>query len=158
MERDQKPRQEILRLLDGEGAHVTTNDALKGLQLEICGKLISEFPHTIWDLVEHIRIAQWDMLEFSRKPKHASPAWPEGYWPKAHAPADQAALDSSVQQILSDLKAFQKLVSNPEQELYTPFPHGEGQTLFREALQIADHNAYHLGQVLVLRKALGDWE
>lgn len=158
MDKEQNIRQELLRLLDGEGAHVTTKDALKGLQAEVCGQRVSKFSHTIWDLLEHIRIAQWDMLEFSRNPKHVSPNSMEEYWPKAHAPVNQAAVDRSVQQILSDLKAFQKLISDPKQDLYTPFPHGEGQTLFREALQIADHNAYHLGQVLILRKALGDWE
>jgi hypothetical protein len=113
--------------------------------------------HTAWQLLEHLRIAQWDILEFSRKPKHVSPAWPDGYWPATPAPPDEAAWDKSVRRFRADLKAMQKLVANPASDLFAPLPHGDGQTLLREALLLADHNAYHVGQLVLLRRLLGAW-
>jgi hypothetical protein len=111
-------------------------------------------PHTPWQLLEHIRIAQWDILEFSKSGKHKSPKWPDDYWPKTEAPPDDKALDKSVKQIHADLKAISDLVSDPENDLVTPLAHGDGQTLLREVLLVADHNAYHLGQLILLRRIL----
>jgi uncharacterized damage-inducible protein DinB len=108
-------------------------------------------------LLEHMRIAQWDILEFSRDAKHVSPAWPEGYWPKSDAPADDAAWEASVSSFRADLKAMQKLVADRKTNLFAPIAHGEGQTLLREALLVADHNAYHSGQLVLLRRMLGAW-
>ncbi len=102
-----------------------------------------------------MRIAQWDILEFSRDPKHVSPEWPDGYWPQGEAPPDAAAWDSSIKTFRKDLEAMQKLVENPAVDLYARIPHGDGQTILREALLVADHNAYHLGQLVLLLKMSG---
>jgi hypothetical protein len=98
------------------------------------------------------------MLEFSRDPKHASPDWPSGYWPAQPAPPDESAWEHSVAQFRSDREAMKKLVSDAKSDLFTPFAHGDGQTLLREALQVADHNAYHVGELIFLRRMLGAWK
>jgi hypothetical protein len=108
-------------------------------------------------LLEHVRIAQWDILEFSRNPKHVSPDWPAGYWPPTEAPRSAAAWDKGVRQFRRDLRAMQELVERPQTDLFAPIPWGDGQTILREALLMADHNAYHLGQLVDLRRVLGVW-
>jgi hypothetical protein len=105
-----------------------------------------------------MRIAQWDILEFSRNRDHASPKWPEGYWPKTEAPSSAAAWTKSIQSFRKDLKAMEDLVSNPKTDLCAPIPWGDGQTVLREAMLVADHNAYHLGQLVMLSRLLGSWE
>ena len=114
--------------------------------------------HSPWMLLEHLRIAQWDILEFSRNPKHESPPWPEGHWPQSTKPPEEKAWDESLRKFHNDLKAMERLVSDPKTDLYKTFPWGEGQTLLREALLVADHNAYHLGQVVDVLRLLGVWE
>ena len=114
-------------------------------------------PHSLWMLLEHLRIAQWDILEFSRNPKYTSRKWPEEYWPKTDAPPSPAAWNASVKKFHQDLKAMQKLVKEPETDLFARIPWGDGQTILREALLLADHNAYHLGQMLDVRRLLGAW-
>jgi len=104
-----------------------------------------------------MRIAQWDILEFSRNPKHVSPAFPAGYWPETDAPPDAKAWEQSVANFRADLLAMEKLVADSRTDLYARIPHGEGQTILREALLVADHNAYHLGQLVMLRRLLGAW-
>ena len=121
------------------------------------GKKPRGAPHTAWQLLEHMRIAQWDILEFSRNPRHASPKWPDGYWPETAAPPDEAAWDKSIKRFRADLKAMQKLVADPANDLFAPFAHGDGQTLMREVLLVADHNAYHIGQLVLLRRLLAAW-
>jgi hypothetical protein len=148
-------REHVVNLLSGNGAHVDFDQAVAGFPPDLQGKIIPGAPHTAWQLLEHLRIAQWDILEFSRNPKHVSPAWPEGYWPKTAAPPDNDAWDNSVRQFRQDLDAMCKLVSDPGKDLLARIPHGEGQTLLREALVLADHNSYHLGQLVFLRKTLG---
>jgi hypothetical protein len=108
-------------------------------------------------LLEHMRLAQWDILDFSRNAKHVSPPWPEGYWPKSEAPPSADAWDKSVRKFRKDLKTMQELVANPKTDLYARIPWGDGQTILREALLIADHNAYHLGQFVDLRRIVGCW-
>lgn len=105
-----------------------------------------------------MRLAQWDILEFSRNPKHVSPPWPSGYWPKTQAPPNNAAWNKSVKAYQADLKSMRQLVSRKSTNLYAPIPHGDGQTILREALLIADHNAYHLGELVLLRRLLGAWK
>lgn len=151
-------REHVINLLAGKGAHVNFEDAAANFPPELRGKLISSAPHTAWQLVEHIRIAQWDILEFSRNPKHISPPWPDGYWPGTEMPPDTHAWDNSVRQSREDLAAMRKLLSDSGVDLFARIPHGEGQTLLREALLLADHNAYHLGQLVFLRKLLGAWK
>ena len=150
-------REHLLYLLRGGGAHLDFEKAIAGLPAELRGRKPPGLPHTPWRLLEHLRIAQWDILEFSRNPRHISPPFPEGYWPQGDAPPDPDAWDSSVAAFRSDLRAMQDLVADPATELFTPLPHGEGQTVLREALLVADHNAYHLGQLVVVRRLLGAW-
>jgi hypothetical protein len=150
-------RDHLLSLLRGGGAHLDFDAAVGGLSPELRGAKPAGQPHTPWRLLEHMRIAQWDILEFSRNPRHVSPPFPQGYWPTGEAPPDEGAWDRSVAAFRADLKAMQDLVTNPATDLFTPIPHGEGQTVLREALLVADHNAYHLGQLVLLRRLLGAW-
>lgn len=151
-------RDHVLYLLGGGGAHLNFDAAIAGLPENLRGAKPEKVPHTPWRLLKHMRIAQWDILEFSRNPQHVSPPFPEGYWPAGDAPPDTGAWDRSVAAFRSDLKALQDLVANPGTDLLAPLPHGTGQTILREALLVADHNAYHLGQLLVVRRLLGAWQ
>lgn len=146
---------ELVKLLEGGGAHAGLDDALKGLPKELRGIKPEKLPYSIWQLVEHIRIAQWDMLEFSKHEKHQSPKWPDEYWVKETAPADDAAWDKAVKQINDDREEFIRLLKNGD--IYQNIPHGDGQSILREALQIADHNAYHIAEIIVIRRLLGAW-
>jgi len=157
-DQDQSLRQHLLDLLNGGNAHATFDDTIKDLPPKLHGARPANFPHSPWMLLEHLRISQWDILEFSRNPKHVSPAWPDGYWPKTGAPPSAAAWNKSIQQVRADLKAMNKLVANKKSDLFASFPWGEGQTLLREALLLADHNAYHVGAIVLLRKLLGAWK
>jgi hypothetical protein len=147
-------REHLLNLLDGKGAHLSFDDAVADFPVNLQGKRVASAPHTAWQLLEHMRIAQWDILEFSRDPKHVSPEWPAGYWPETDKPPDRDAWENSIRLFKADLKAMRKLVSDPKHDLFARIPHGEGQTLLREALLLADHNAYHLGQFVFLRKLM----
>jgi hypothetical protein len=151
-------REHLLYLLKGGGAHLKFDKAIAGLLAGLRRAKPPGVPHTPWRLLEHLRIAQWDILEFTRDPKHVSPPFPEGYWPAGDAPPNDAAWDQSVAAFRADLKAMQDLVADPATDLFTPLPHGEGQTVLREALLVADHNAYHLGQLVVVRRLLGAWD
>jgi hypothetical protein len=149
--------EELVHLLEGGGAHATFKDAVKGLPAELRGVKHKELPYTIWQIVEHIRLAQWDMLEFSKDAAHhKSPDWPDGYWPEEAGPASDAAWRKSIKQIESDLNEFIDLMK--ASDLYARIPDGTGQTILREALQIADHTAYHTGEIVVLRRLLGAWK
>jgi len=150
-------RDEVIRLLSGEGAHADFEEAVRDFPTELRGSKPAGAPHSAWELLEHLRIAQWDMLEFSRNPKYESPQWPSGYWPAQAAPPDEAAWEHSVAQFRSDREAMKKLVSDPDSDLFERFAHGNGQSLLREALQMADHNAYHVGEMVFLRRMLGGW-
>jgi hypothetical protein len=154
---DKALRQHLLYLLRGGGAHIDFERGLAGLPAELRGVKPPGLPFTAWRQLEHMRIAQWDILEFSRNPRHVSPKWPEGYWPATDAPPDDAAWDRSVKAFRADLKAMEGLVANPLTDLLALIPHGDGQTILREALLAADHNAYHLGQLVLLRRLLGAW-
>ncbi|HEY3971882.1 MAG TPA: DinB family protein [Candidatus Sulfotelmatobacter sp.] len=155
---DQIVRLHLLELLEGGGAHARLEDAIKELPPKLRGAKPENFPHSPWMVLEHLRIAQWDILEFSRNEKHASPKWPDDYWPKTEVPPTAAAWNKSVQQFRRDLKAMQKLVANPKTDLYARIPWGDGQTILREALLMADHNAYHVAQLVDVRRMLGAWK
>jgi hypothetical protein len=157
MDKTQALRDHLLELLRGGSAHLDLEKAIAGLPAELRGAKAPGLPHTVWQLLEHLRIAQWDILEFSRNPDHASPPWPEGYWPEA-SPPDDDAWDRSLEAMRRDLKAMQDLVADPKTDLYAKIPWGDSQTILREALLVADHNAYHLGQIVSVRHALGAWE
>ena len=150
-------RQHLVNMLRGGHAHVTFEQALADLPASLRGMLHPEVPYTLWGLLEHMRIAQWDILEFSRDPRHVSPEWPSGYWPASSAPAGEEAWEASVRTFQRDLGQMEKLVKNPATDLYRRIPRGTGQTILREALLVADHNAYHLGEFVLLRRLLGAW-
>jgi hypothetical protein len=150
-------RDHLLYLLRGGGAHLGFDAAIADLPPELRGAKPPGVPHTPWRLLEHLRICQWDILEFSRNSRHKSPKFPDGYWPPGDSPPDDAAWDRSVAAFRADLKAMEDLVADPKTDLFARIPHGEGQTILREALLVADHNAYHLGQLVVVRRALGAW-
>lgn len=150
-------REHLVALLKGGSAHVHFMDAIEGFPEAKRGTFVEGLRHTGWQLLEHVRIAQWDILEFSRNAKHVSPGFPEGYWPKTPVPPDDAAWRKSVQEFQRDLQVMIKLVKNPKTDLYAAIPHADGQTILREALLLADHNAYHLGQLVDVRRALGAW-
>jgi hypothetical protein len=155
---DESLREHLIYLLAGGGAHAKFDDVIRGLPPNLRGIKPDKFPHSAWMLLEHLRLAQWDILEFSRNGKHVSPAWPQGYWPETEAPPTEEVWSKSIRQFRRDLKAMQDLVSDPKTDLFVRIPWGDGQTILREALLLADHNAYHLGQLLDVRRLLGAWE
>lgn len=157
MSHDSALREQLVALLNGGNAHASFEDAVRDLPAALRGKRAPGTPHSPWELLEHMRIAQWDILEFSRSAKHQSPKWPEGYWPASPAPPDDKAWEKSVRAFHHDLKAMCDLVSDPATDLHAKIPHGDGQTILREALLVADHNAYHLGQLVLARRLLGAW-
>jgi hypothetical protein len=147
-------RRHIINLLTKAEAHVDIRSELKSFPPKLRSVKPDDAPHTPWQLLEHMRLAQWDILCFSVDAKHVSPKWPEGYWPESDSPPSVQAWQKSVRQFLRDLDAICKLVSNPKRDLFARIPHGTGQTLLREALLVADHNAYHLGQLVMVRRML----
>ena len=154
---DQLLREHLQYLLQGEGAHAKFEEVVADFPEKLRGKKMDQLPYTPWMLLEHMRLAQWDILEFSRNAKHVSPDFPSGYWPKQDAPPTAKAWDDSIKTFRKDVKEMESLVQDPETDLYAPFQWGDGQTLLREALLVADHNAYHLGQLVTLRRLLGAW-
>jgi len=151
-------RQHLLYLLKGGGAHLDFDAVIADWPEDLRGVRAEGLPHTAWQLLEHLRIAQWDILEFSRNAKHVSPDWPAGYWPPSEAPPAPEAWDNSVKAFHEDLKAMMDLLENPRTDLFARIPHGDGQTILREVLLVADHNSHHLGQLIYLRRALGAWK
>jgi hypothetical protein len=154
---DRQWRVHLVTLLGGGSAHAGTEAAIKGIPAKLRGRAPRGLPYSPWQLLEHMRIAQWDILEFSRSPDHVSPKWPEGYWPASKAPGSEAAWRRSVRQFRDDLEAMKALVADSRTDLLARIPWGDGQTILREALLVADHNAYHLGQLIVVRRLLGAW-
>ena len=150
-------REQLVALLKGGGAHVHFMDAVESFPEGKRGTYAQGLAHTGWQLLHHVRIAQWDILEFSRNGAHVSPEFPEGYWPKTPAPANDDEWNDAISAFKRDLREMIRLVENPRTDLYAPIPHGQGQTILREALVLADHNSYHLGQLVDLRRALGSW-
>ena len=150
-------REQVVQLLRGGQAHVTFDDAVKDFPAKLRGVRPSGAEHSAWEILEHIRIAQWDIFEFSRSAKHVSPKWPEGYWPKTNKPTD-ASWRKTIAAIEKDCAAMITLVENPRTDLLAKIPHGSGQTILREAMLIADHNAYHIGELVLLRRILGAWK
>jgi hypothetical protein len=155
---DKVLREHLASLLSGGNAHVDAKATFAGIPAKLKGVRPEGLPFSIWELLEHMRIAQWDILEFSRDAKHVSPEWPKGYWPKAKQNPTPAMWEKSLKAFTRDLTAMKKLVGNAKTDLFAPIPHGKGQTILREALLVADHNAYHLGQILLVRRLLGNWK
>jgi hypothetical protein len=155
---DQALRDHVLALLDSENAHAGFDSAVDGWPEELRGARPEGLPYSGWQLLEHLRIAQRDILDYSRDPGHESPRWPEGHWPHDPAPPNPRAWGDSVQLFRLDLDAMRALVADPGRDLLEPLPWIEaGPTLLREALLLADHNAYHAGQLVLVRRLLGAW-
>ncbi|HUJ81768.1 MAG TPA: DinB family protein [Candidatus Acidoferrales bacterium] len=150
-------RDHLGRALSWHEAHVDWKKAVAGIPAKDQGKRPKGAERSPWELLEHMRLATWDILAFSRDPKHVSPDWPAGYWPKKPAPPNAGAWEKSVKALEHDLEEMRKLVNDPKTDLLAPIPGGTGQTILREALLIADHNAYHLGQLVFVRRLLGCW-
>ena len=158
MAHDSALREQLVQLLRGGHAHAVFDDAIRDIPLDRIGARPTGAPYSAWELLEHMRIAQNDILEFSRSAEYVSPQWPEGYWPKSPAPERESQWNDSVIAFRRDLGAFEAMIQDPSQDLNRKFPWGDGQTLLREALLIADHNSYHLGQLVLVRRLLGAWE
>lgn len=157
MTQDQQLREQLAKILDWGEAHVNFQIAVKDFPLDLRGEVPPGFAHSAWELIEHLRIALWDIVEFTRDPRHKSPPWPKGYWPPSPVPPQDEAWDQCIQSVLDSLEDMRALVMDRSLSLLAPLPRGQGQTLLREALLVADHNAYHLGQLVQLRKALKAW-
>ena len=150
-------REHLIQLLTGGHAHATFDGAVRGFPLKQIGVRPKGVPYSAWEVLEHMRIAQHDILRFSQTAEYVSPKWPEGYWPATRAPERESQWARSIRAFRKDLAEFQEMLRNPAQHLYRKFPWGDGQTLLREALLIADHNAYHIGQLVLIRRLLGEW-
>lgn len=147
----------LVDLIEKGNAHVPLDDALKNIPFSLLGEKPENLPYSIWQIVEHIRIAQWDILEFSRNAKHVSPQWPDGYWPKEAAAKSKEALEKCIKQIHADRQSFIELIKHAGDNLYEPFEYGSGQSLLKEALVLADHNSYHTGEIIIIRRLLNAW-
>jgi hypothetical protein len=157
MKNDKALRKHILYLLQESGAHLDFDAAVKDMPFDLQAKKPKGGEHSPWQLLEHLRIALCDIVEFTRDPKHVSPKWPEGYWPARPSPPDKKSWSKSVAAYRGHLTELTDLVANEKIDLLAPIPHGDGQTVLREALLAADHTAYHLGQLVEVRRALGAW-
>jgi hypothetical protein len=154
-------RKELKALLDGGQAHATFEDAVKNLPAKLHGKVPDGLPYSAWQILEHIRITQRDILDFSRNAdgSYKPVKWPDDYWPKAPEPPRASAWNDSIRQVREDRASFESLLAAAnDDDLVRPFAWGDGQTLLREALLIADHTAYHVGELIVLRRLLGAWK
>jgi len=151
---DQALRHELISLLNGGNAHLSFEDFVKDFPVEKCGQRIEGLPYTAWQVLEHMRIAQWDILEFSRDANHVSPKWPKGYWPNVDEVGSADLWNETVRKFRDDLKQMAELVSDPATDLFATIPHGTGQTILRESLVLADHNSNHLGALILMSRIL----
>lgn len=154
---DQSLRDHLLELLNSRSAHLDFEKAIANLPAELRGKKAPGQEHTVWQLVEHLRLAQEDILEFSRNPDYKEKKFPDDYWPATEAPPSDEAWSQSVEAFRRDLQAMKDLVADPKTDLFAKIPWGSGQTILREAMLVADHNAYHVGQIVTVRQGLGAW-
>ena len=151
---DKSLREHVTSLLDGGNAHITFDDFVKDFPVDKCGERVDGLPYSAWQVLEHIRIAQWDILEFTRDASHVSPKWPEGYWPPQNETGNRKDWEASIAKFQKDLKEMQDLIADQATDLFAKIPHGSGQTVLREALLLADHNSYHLGVLLAISRLL----
>jgi hypothetical protein len=158
MAHDKAFRAHVVKLLDWEDAHVGFDTAVKGMPPSLRGVVPVGWEYSAWQLVDHIRLAQADILDFCVNAKYKAKKWPDGYWPKSPAPPGGTAWTSSIGEIRKDRKALQRLANDPAIDLFATIPHGTGQTYLRELLLVADHSSYHVGQIVVLRRQLGIWK
>ena len=147
-------RRQLIELLDGGHAHAGLKQIVADYPFELANRTIPGLPYTVWHLLEHLRIAQWDILEFIRNPQHVSPEWPAGYWPPRDKQADRAQWQETVEKVQADTQALLATVQNPETDLYADLPHAPGYSVLREILVVCDHNAYHLGELSALKDVM----
>ena len=157
MDIDTIVREQLRALLEGGNAHMTFDEAIANFPREQMNTKPQNVPYTPWQLLEHIRMAQWDILEFIRNPQYISPPWPEGYWPAESVQADESAWEKTLASFRADQYRLLEMVADPKVNLYTPIPHGDGQTILQEILVVADHNAYHIGEFATYRQVMGTW-
>lgn len=158
MENNKALRQHLLYLLTGDGAHLDIDAALKDLPENLRDKKPKGAAHSPWEVLEHLRIAQWDLLQSVRNPKHISPEFPGGYWPESAAPPESKSWDNSVSDFQADLAAIVDLITKDSTDVLAPLPQAKDQTIMRKVCTLADHTAYHLGELVTLRRVLGAWE
>ena len=154
MANDKALREHLLYLLRGGGAHIDFETFFADFPIKAINGKVENVPYTPWQVLEHMRIAQWDILQFSRNADHVSPEFPEGYWPPADVVPDKLLWNKTIEAFRSDLEEMERLVEGPSIDLFARIPHGEGQTILREALLVADHNAYHLGGLVMMKRVL----
>jgi len=152
--KDQALRERLIHALRGDESHIEFEAAIEGVTAELAGKKLAGAPHTIWQLLEHMRIALHDLVEFSHNPRHKSPKWPEGYWPNTEAPASQHEFEKSIAAFQRHAREMEELINDPNLDLFEPIEGGTGQTLLREAIVAGSHNSYHLGQLVLVKKGL----
>ena len=157
MSTDTALRKQLVSLIIEANAHATFEQAIENLSAKLRGQRPEGLPHSPWELLEHLRFAQRDILDFSRNPKYQEKKWPEDYWPKSPEPPNDAAWEQSIAAFHQDRKEMCDLVEDPATDLFAKIPPGDGQTILREAMLIADHNAYHIGQIVLVRQLLGAW-
>lgn len=157
MKAQEEQRTQLVNAIAGKGAHVDFDSAIANFPVDLRGKKPDGAPHTAWQQLEHMRMTVADILAFCLDPNYKEPKWPDDYWPNTAAPPDDVAWERSIAGFRHDLKSIQGLVADPARDLYSRIPHGEGQTLFREALLVIDHNSYHLGQLVNVRQLLRAW-
>ena len=149
---------ELIQLIKQGNAHISLDEAVAGVPSELRTKIAYDLPYSIWQLVEHIRITQWDIVEFCKSSDHVSPKWPDEYWTENLNEVDDNKWEASLEQIKADRKQFFELLNNSASSFSDPIRDGDSQTLLREAMLIADHNSYHIGQIIIVRRLLHDWK
>nr|BBH86569.1 hypothetical protein KTC_13200 [Thermosporothrix sp. COM3] len=157
MSSDEVLRQQLRTLLLKGNAHMTFDDAVAAFPAEQMNQRPPNVSYTPWHLLEHIRIAQWDILDFIRNPNYIAPAWPSGYWPAPDALTDREGWEATIASFHADQRALVAIIDDPKTDLYAPIPHGDGQNILQEILTVADHNAYHIGEFAILRQVMGTW-
>lgn len=158
MDSEKALRAQLVKMLNEAQAHAAFKQVFDGVPPALRGEVPKGVPHSLWQLLEHLRLAQWDILDFSRNPKYKELKFPDDYWPKSPQPPSEAAWDKSIKEFEKDLGEMSKLIEDSKTDLFAKIPHGEGQTILREALVLADHNAYHVGQAVLVRRLLGNWK
>jgi len=152
MDNDKELREQLINFLNGHQSRITFDDALKDFPFEMAGRKDPSIPHSAWEILEHLRIAQFDIYDFSVNPSYERLDWPKDYWPDSHEPESREKWEESIRKFKDDLNSMKDLILNQNTDLFAKIPHGTGQTILREVLILGDHNAYHIGQLLVLKK------
>lgn len=153
----QQIRQHLIEYLEGKHAHASIDDALQDFPLGIINSKPENCPHTFWQIIEHIRLTQNDIVDFIVNPNYIERKWPQDYWPKPEQAANEQTWNWSVSELKNDYQRLKGIVQDPKIDLLKTIPHGTGQTIFREVILVIDHNSYHIGQFILMRKMLGKW-